>query len=76
MVLALAYPLFDPGLAGWGRAFAFAGLAGLFYWSIHVLAFAAKQDLPDPGGFIGIETLYLIVQFALFAVVLGLVYPG
>ena len=74
MVLSLIYPLFRPGRAGLVRAFQFAGLMGLFFWTSHVLALVAKQDVPNAGGFIVMETGYLVAQFGLFALVLGSIY--
>ncbi len=76
LVLALIYPLFRPGSAGFARAFQFAGLMGLFFWTSHVLALVAKQNVPNAGGFIVMETAYLVAQFGLFALVLGLFYRG
>ena len=76
VVLAVIYPLFHSRSAGFVRAFQFAGLMGLFFWTSHVLALVAKQNVPNAGGFIAMETAYLIAQFGLFALVLGLVYRG
>ena len=76
VALALIYPLFHTGSAGFVRAFQFAGLMGLFFWTSHVLALVAKQNVPNATGFILMETGYLIVQFGLFALLLGLVYRG
>ena len=76
VVLASIYPLFHSGSAGFLRAFQFAGLMGLFFWTSHVLALVAKQNVPNAGGFIAMETAYLVAQFGLFALVLGFVYRG
>lgn len=76
VVLASIYPLFHTGSIGFLRAFQFAGLMGLFFWTSHVLAFVAKQNVPNANGFIAMETGYLAVQFGLFALVLGLIYRG
>ncbi len=76
VALALIYPLFHTGSAGFVRAFQFAGLMGLFFWTSHVLALVAKQNVPNATGFILMETGYLIAQFGLFALLLGLVYGG
>ena len=76
VVLSLIYPLFRSGRAGLVRAFQFAGLMGLFFWTSHVLALVAKQDVPHAGGFIAMETGYLVAQFGLFALVLGFIYRG
>jgi hypothetical protein len=76
VALALIYPRFHTGSAGFVRAFQFAGLMGLFFWTSHVLALVAKQNVPDATGFIVMETGYLFAQFGLFAVLLGRVYRG
>jgi len=74
LALAVIYPLFRPGRAGFARAFQYAGLMGLFFWTSHVLALVAKQNVPNAGGFIAMETAYLVVQFSLFALLLGFIY--
>jgi len=74
LALAMIYPLFHTGSAGFVRAIQFAGLMGLFFWTSHVLALVAKQNVPNAGGFIAMETGYLAIQFGLFALVLGLLY--
>lgn len=74
IALALIYPLFHTGSVGFIRAFQFAGLMGLFFWTSHVLAFIAKQNVPDVVAFTVMETGYLVVQFGLFALALGLIY--
>lgn len=76
LALAFIYPLFHTGSAGFLRAFQFAGLIGLFFWTSHVLALVAKQNVPNAGGFILMESGYLIVQFGLFALALGFIYRG
>jgi len=74
LALAMIYPLFHTGSAGFVRAFQFTGLMGLFFWTSHVLALVAKQNVPNAGGFIAMETGYLALQFGLFALALGLIY--
>ncbi len=76
VALALIYPLFHSGSADFVRAFQFAGLMGLFFWTSHVLAFVAKQNVPHAVGFIMMETGYLVAQFGLFALLLGFIYRG
>jgi len=74
--LALIYPLFHTGSAGATRALQFVGLLGLFFWTSHVLALVAKRNVPDAAAFILMETLYLAIQFGLYAVALTLLFPG
>ncbi|MEO0380590.1 MAG: hypothetical protein AAF252_09980 [Pseudomonadota bacterium] len=75
-VLALIYPMFRAGRAGFGRAITFAGLLGLFFWTSHVLALVAKQNVPQAGTYVLMETVYLCLQFGLFAVALGFIFRG
>jgi hypothetical protein len=73
-VLAIIYPLFHTKQIGLSRAFQFAGFIGLFFWTSHVLALVAKQNVPNAGAFIVMETVYLVLQFGLFALLLGVIY--
>ncbi len=75
-VLAAIYPMFRFGRSGLRRAVTFAALLGLFFWTSHVLALVAKQNVPQAGSFILMETLYLCLQFGLFALALGLIFRG
>ncbi|WP_299649058.1 hypothetical protein [uncultured Tateyamaria sp.] len=75
-VLAAIYPMFRLGQAGFGRAFRFAGLLGLFFWTSHVLALVAKPNVPGAGVFIAMETVFLSLQFGLFALALGVIFRG
>lgn len=74
IVLAWIYPMFQSGHHGFIRAFQFAALMGLFFWTSHVLALVAKQNVPNASGFILMETGYLFAQFGFFALALGLIY--
>lgn len=74
VALALIYPLFHTNRAGFVRAFQFACLMGLFFWTSHVLALVAKQNVPNTSSFIATETGYLVIQFGLFALALGMIY--
>lgn len=75
-VLATIYPMFNIRRTGYSRAFQFAGFLGLFFWTSHVLALIAKQNVPNAVAFIMMETVYLGVQFGLFALVLGFIFRG
>ena len=63
------------GTALW-RGLRFALIAGAFFWTSHVLAFAAKQTVPGVSAFIGMETAYLLLQFGLFGLILGVIHRG
>ncbi|WP_299555253.1 hypothetical protein [uncultured Tateyamaria sp.] len=75
-VLAAIYPMFRARRTGHARAFRFAGLLGLFFWTSHVLALVAKQSVPGAGAFVVMETVYLGLQFGLFALALGFIFRG
>ncbi len=51
-------------------------LIGLFFWTSHVLAFIAKQNINDAGLFAMMESAYLFVQFSIFGVIIGLIYKN
>ena len=76
LVLAWIYPRYDTKNPGAWRPFRFAAITGLFLWTCHVLAMVAKQNVPFAMGYILMETSYLIIQFSLFAVLLGYIYRG
>ena len=73
-VMATAYALFFGERSTMKRALAFVSLFGLYHWTVHVLADAAKHEIAPLPTWFALETLYLIVQFALFACVLALVF--
>jgi hypothetical protein len=49
----------------------FASLAALLSWSFTTLAVAAKHPMTSVGGFMLIETMFTVVQFALVAPLLA-----
>lgn len=75
-VLAAIYPMFRLGRDGLARAIKFAALLGLFFWTSHVLALVAKQNVPQAGTYILMETIYLCLQFGLFALAVALIFRG
>ena len=56
------------------RGLKFGAAAGLFYWTCHVLAFAAKEDAANAPLFYVLETLYLAAQFAMFGLLIGKIH--
>jgi hypothetical protein len=72
LFIAWAYPqLFPPG---WSGAFKFFITFGLFAWSFAVLPVAAKYRMRDMMTFVRLETAFTAVQFAVTAVLLGLIF--
>ena len=66
-VLSYLYPKFKNGLH-------LLLVMGVFHWSLHVTAAAAKNQIHNVPLFFGIETLYLAVQFGLAIVLFKWVY--
>jgi len=49
----------------------FGAVAGVFLWSAHVVAYAAKAALTSIPVFIGIETVYLVLQMVCVGVAIS-----
>ena len=75
ILLSILYPIVKLSGTDIARGMKFALLIGLFFWTSHVLAFLAKQDVNGSMMFAGMETLYLAVQFGLFGLLISRVYP-
>ena len=58
------------------RALKYCAALGAFFWTSHVLAFVAKQEVEGALGFVLLETLYLVLQFGLFGLLLGWIHSG
>jgi hypothetical protein len=54
--------------------FVFACAVGVYHWTVHVVAAMAKQAATRTWGYFGLETVYLIGQFGMFAVLLNFIY--
>ena len=75
LLSALFAMLKAEGTALW-RGLRFALIAGAFFWTSHVLAFVAKQTVPGVSAFIWMETVYLLLQFGLFGLIIGVIHRG
>ena len=73
-VLSLLFPLVRLGGSALVRGLKFSLIVGVFFWTSHVLAFIAKQSVPDALSFVIIESVYLALQFGLFGILLGVIY--
>ena len=76
VILSWLYPRvgFSGGAMMRGLKFGFS--VGAFYWTCHVLAFAAKEDAANAPLFFLLETVYLSVQFGVFGLVIGKIHAG
>jgi len=73
-LLSLIFPMFKLTGNDVIRGLKFVALIGAFFWTSHVLAFIAKQSIQYAPLFVAMETVYLILQFGLFGVLIGLIY--
>ena len=74
LVLSLLYPLVQLSGNPLLRGLKYALFVGIFFWTSHVLAFIAKQQVAQATLFLLLETGYLVVQFGLFGLLVGLIY--
>ena len=56
------------------RGLKYALVMGLFFWTSHVLAFLAKQTINLPISFLVMESFYLILQFGVYGILIGIIY--
>ncbi len=76
LALSALFPAVSFSGSTFVRTAKFSALLGGFFWTSHVLAFLAKQNISDPLIFIAAESCYLVLQFGLFSFVLWLVYKN
>lgn len=73
-VLAYLYPLVAQGASPVADGLRFGAVMGLFIASSAVLAEAGKQRVTSLATWIGVESIYYAIQFALTGVAIGLIY--
>ena len=73
-LLCALFPMLKPGSSSFRRGFRFACITGAFFWTSHVLAFVAKQQVPGAAAFVLMETLYLALQFGVFGLCIGFIH--
>lgn len=73
-MLSAGFGFFNIGGRPLGRGLTYALVVGLFFWTSHVLAFAAKNALSATPLFFILETLYLCLQFGIFGALIGVIY--
>ena len=72
-VLSFLYPYVVFSGKGMIRGLKYSLLIGLFFWTSHVLAFVAKQNVDNALLFIVMESFYLSLQFGIFGILIGLI---
>ena len=75
-LLSVLFPMMSAAGSSFRRGLEFASLTGAFFWTSHVLAFVAKQEVPGVWTFVGMETVYLVLQFGVFGALLGAIHRG
>jgi hypothetical protein len=73
-ILSFAYPYLSIAGNGLARGLKFGIAGGALIWTTHVLAFVAKQAVPDAWLFVAMETVYLLLQFGIFGMLIGLIF--
>jgi hypothetical protein len=73
-VLSFLYPFVSFSGKAVVRGLKYSLLIGLFFWTSHVLAFVAKQDISNSLFYIFMESFYLLLQFGTYGVLIGMIY--
>ena len=76
VLLSALFPMLKAEGTTFRRGIRFALITGAFFWTSHVLAFVARQEVPGVAAFVGMETAYLLLQFGLFGLIIGFVHRG
>jgi len=71
ILLSLVYAFAPINHTSLLTAFGLFGLVGFFHWTVHVLAAMAKNERMRTLGYFGFETLYLVLQFGIFALLIS-----
>ena len=53
------------------RGLKYATMMGFFFWTSHVIAYAAKHSESNTILFYSLETAYLIIQFGIYGLIIG-----
>ncbi len=73
IVLSYLYSFVTFSGTNFTKSLKYVFVIGLFFWTSHVLAFVAKQNVENEISFILMETFYLFLQFGLYGVCLALI---
>ncbi len=73
-ILSFIYPLLWRGKSFIQGAATLFAVMGVYHWSMHVLAEAAKHQIEPLSTWFGLESAYLAIQFGLGGCLLAFVY--
>ena len=74
ILLSALFPMLKPRGGSFWRGIRFACITGAFFWTSHVLAFVAKQQVAGAPAFVLMESLYLALQFGVFGLCIGFIH--
>jgi hypothetical protein len=74
LILAWVYGLVPRGERPYAAALRYALVMGLFLWSVAVLAFAAKTRVASLSTFFTLSSLFTLIQFAAYGLLLGWIH--
>jgi hypothetical protein len=74
LVLSIAYPYFGFSTQGIYNSSIYVLIIFVLFWSIHVISTMAKTKETRTLGFFVMETIYLMIQFGMYGVLLGVIY--
>lgn len=74
VLLSALFPMLKTEGTSFRRGIKFALITGAFFWTSHVLAFVARQKVPEVSAFIWMESAYLLIQFGLFGLIIGAIH--
>ena len=55
------------------RGVQFSGLIGIFYFTLQVVNFCVRKEINNLPWFVAMEAMYMLIEFPLYGVLLGLV---
>ncbi len=73
MVLTYLYNFFSFTGSNLVKSMRYVLIVGLFFWTSHVLALVAKQNIENAIQFILMESFYLTIQFGVFGICLSII---
>jgi len=74
IILSALYPRVRISGSAVLRGLKYGLVLGAFFWTSHVLAFVAKQEMEGTNLFIAMESVYLMFQFGIYGALIGLIY--
>lgn len=75
-ILSFLYPHVSFAGQGIVKGVKYGLVGGILVWTTHVLAFVAKQNVADAWSFVAMESVYLLLQFSIFGLLIGLIFRG